>query len=188
PPGGQGRQQHGRERRQHRGSHAADEEEQVPPEEERFLHIVGHPGASRRRGPLGRLTHRSRLFRRIVARGHRAQSPARVDVDRLSMMSRISNTRSMNAGSRCISFGGRSGDGTSISRRIVPGDDEKTYTRSPRYTASSIECVTKKTVACASLHKSTSSACMCSRVVGSRAPNGSPLTDIPGAQMSVLAV
>ena len=37
------------------------------------------------------------------------------------MMSRISNTRSTNAGSRCISFGGRSGGGTAISRRIVPG-------------------------------------------------------------------
>ena len=41
------------------------------------------------------------------------------------MMSRISKTFSMNSGSRCISFGGRSGGGTSISRRIVPGADEK---------------------------------------------------------------
>src|SRR6185295_11000105 len=54
------------------------------------------------------------------------QSPARVDVARLSMRSRISHTRFTKAGSRSISFGGRSGGGTTISRRIVPGAEEKT--------------------------------------------------------------
>ena len=56
-----------------------------------------------------------RVRRHPLSRRRASRSPA------LSMMSRISNTRSTNAGSRCISFGGRSGGGTSISRRIVPG-------------------------------------------------------------------
>ena len=42
------------------------------------------------------------------------------------MMSRISHTRSTNAGSRSISFGGWVGGGTAISRMIVPGADENT--------------------------------------------------------------
>ena len=100
---------------------AAEEEQQVPPEEKRFLQVVRHPGALRRRSRTAGRLRAARPWS-VAMR----QSPARVDVARLSMMSRISNTRSTNAGSRCISFGGRSGGGTSISRRIVPGDDENT--------------------------------------------------------------
>ena len=104
------------------------------------------------------------------------------------MMSRISHTRSTNARSRSISFGGCVGGGTTISLMIVPGDDENTYTRSPRYTASSIECVTKNTVACASFHSSTSSSCICSRVVGSSAPNGSSMRMMRGERINVRAI
>ena len=117
------RQQHRRERRQRGRGGAAEQEQQVPPEEKRFLQVVRHPGALRCR----------RRWRRPSSAGSSAsrpcgsrQSPARVDVARLSMMSRISHTRSTNAGSRCISFGGRVGGGTTISRRIVPGADENT--------------------------------------------------------------
>src|SRR5947209_13177931 len=59
------------------------------------------------------------------------------DVCSSDLMSRISHTRSTNDRSRSISFGGCVGGGTTISLMIVPGDDENTYTRSPRYTASS---------------------------------------------------
>ena len=113
---GDQRQQHRRERREHRGRGAAAEQQQVPAEEERLPHVVRHRRFARRAG--GR---RRRGWQR---RGQ--SSPARVEASSLSMVSRMSKQRSTNSGSRCISLGGRCGAGSAISRRIVPGADEKT--------------------------------------------------------------
>ena len=57
----------------------------------------------------------SRHERSRVGVSHALSRPRGSSVASVSMISRISNTRSMNAGSRCISFGGRSGAGTAIS-------------------------------------------------------------------------
>src|SRR5262249_5879479 len=112
---GDERQQDRRHRRERGGCQATAEEQQVPPEEKCLLQVVRHAGLARR------TFARQRLWDR-----RHDQSPARVEVARVSMMSRISLTRSTKPGSRSMSFGGRSGGGTVIWRMIVPGADEKT--------------------------------------------------------------
>src|SRR5262249_9691724 len=106
------------------GGGAAEEKQQVPSEQEGLFEVVRQP-----RG-LGDFPGALHIPRGIVTSRHRhprpQSSPARFEVASASMMSRISQTRSTNGGCRSISLGGRSGGGTSISRRIVPGDDEKT--------------------------------------------------------------
>ena len=65
---------------------------------------------------------------------------------------------------------------TSVMR---PGRGDITTTRSDRYTASGMEWVTKTTVVPVSAQMRVSSACMCSRVISSRAPNGSSIRSRP---------
>src|SRR6266850_8350454 len=122
----------------------------------------------------------------IVRNAH--QSPARVEGCSRSIMSRSSKTTLRNSGSFCIWAAGRSGGGTATSCRIVPGAEEMTYVRSPRYTASSIECVTKNTVAWRSRQRWTNRSCIRIRVVGSSAPNGSSIRMILGRRISVRAI
>ncbi len=94
----------------------------------------------------------------------------------------------MNSGCRCISLAGKSGGGTSTSRWMVPGFADMMYTRSPRYTASSMEWVMKKTVACASRQRFTSRSCMWRRVDGSSAPKGSSIRMMRGFRINVRAI
>ncbi len=58
--------------------------------------------------------------------------------------------------------------------------------RSPRKTASSIEWVTKKTVAWVVRQSSSKRSCMVIRVIGSSAPNGSSMRMIRGCRIKVL--
>ena len=60
--------------------------------------------------------------------------------------------------------------------------------RSPRKTASSIECVTKNTVACVVRQSSSSRSCMVMRVIGSSAPKGSSMRIIRGCKIKVRAM
>ena len=69
-----------------------------------------------------------------------------------------------------------------------PGRGDITTTRSDRYTASGIEWVTKTTVAAVSAQMRVSSACMCSRVISSRAPNGSSIRSRPAPAASARAM
>src|SRR5882762_11674065 len=159
------REQHVGPRSEHRGDRAPEHREQIPARCESPPEVVADASTRRRHS-----------------------SPARVDGCSFSIMSRRSKTTLRNSGSFCICAAGRSGGGTATSFRIVPGADEITYVRSPRYTASSIECVTKNTVAWRSRHKVTSRSCMRIRVVGSRAPNGSSIRMIRGCRISVRAI
>ena len=63
---------------------------------------------------------------------------------------------------------------------IRPGRGDITTTRSDRYTASGIEWVTNTTVVCVAAQIRSSSACMCSRVISSSAPNGSSISSSGG--------
>ena len=61
-----------------------------------------------------------------------------------------------------------------------PGRGDITTTRSDRYTASGIEWVTNTTLVDVSAQIRSSSDCMCSRVISSRAPNGSSISSSAG--------
>ena len=63
---------------------------------------------------------------------------------------------------------------------IRPGRGDITTTRSERNTASGIECVTNTTAAPVSAQIRTSSDCIRSRVISSRAPNGSSISSSGG--------
>src|SRR5205809_779435 len=138
------REQDVRPRREHGRGGSHKTEQQVPPRHERVFQVLQHAGATKL---VSRHENRRASCRPAVERTPRAQSPARVEGSNRSIMSRRLKTTSRNAGSRCITCAGRSGGGTLTSFSIVPGADEMTNVRSPRYTASSIECVTKNTVA-----------------------------------------
>ena len=69
-----------------------------------------------------------------------------------------------------------------------PGRGDITTTRSDRYTASGIEWVTKTTLVPVSAQIRSSSACMCSRVISSSAPNGSSISSSGGWAASARAM
>ena len=71
---------------------------------------------------------------------------------------------------------------------IRPGRGDITTTRSDRYTASGIEWVTNTTLVSASAQMRSSSACMCSRVISSSAPNGSSMSSSCGPAASARAM
>ena len=71
---------------------------------------------------------------------------------------------------------------------IRPGRGDITTTRSDRYTASGIEWVTNTTLVPVSAQMRSSSACMCSRVISSRAPNGSSISSSGGWAARALAM
>ena len=74
---------------------------------------------------------------------------------------------------------------TSVMR---PGRGDITTTRSDRYTASGIEWVTNTTVVPVAAQMRSSSACMCSRVISSSAPNGSSISSSCGWAASARAI
>src|SRR2546426_33282 len=71
---------------------------------------------------------------------------------------------------------------------IRPGAEVSTTSRSARYTASRIECVTKTIVLCSTRWMRESSSCITSRVCASRAPNGSSLSTMGGVLASARAI
>ena len=71
---------------------------------------------------------------------------------------------------------------------IRPGRGDITTTRFERYTASGIECVTNTTDVPVSAQMRSSSACMCSRVISSSAPNGSSINSSGGWAASARAI
>ena len=76
------------------------------------------------------------------------------------------------------------GRSTATSSRMRPGRGVITRTRSPRNTASGMECVMKSTVFFFSSQMRCSSRFMCSRVMASSAPNGSSMSSIAGSWTS----
>src|SRR3989442_295032 len=71
---------------------------------------------------------------------------------------------------------------------IRPGAEVSTTSRSARYTASRIECVTKTIVLCSTRWMRESSSCITSRVCASRAPNGSSMSTMDGLLASARAI
>src|SRR5437870_2604572 len=71
---------------------------------------------------------------------------------------------------------------------IRPGAEVSTTSRSARYTASRIECVTKTIVLCSTRWMRESSSCITSRVCASRAPNGSSMSTMDGLLASASAI
>src|SRR5947208_3017823 len=71
---------------------------------------------------------------------------------------------------------------------IRPGAEVSTTSRSARYTASRIECVTKTVVLCSTRWMRESSSCITSRVCASRAPNGSSMSTMDGLLASARAI
>ena len=106
-----------------------------------------------------------------------------------SMMSRISTRAAPRTPDRAASPSAASvGGGDHLADDRARRRREHVARDRPDTLASSIECVTKNTVACASRQSSTSSSCMCSRVVGSSAPNGSSIRMMRGDRISVRAI
>ena len=93
-----------------------------------------------------------------------------------------------NSGSSRVSVSRRSPSSTATTSVIRPGRGDITTTRSARNTASGIEWVTNTTLVPASALIRSSSDCMCSRVISSRAPNGSSINSSCGAAASALAI
>ena len=80
------------------------------------------------------------------------------------------------------------GSGTWISSRMRPGRAVITNTRSPRNSASSMSCVTKRTVFAASPHTRRSSSPISDRVWASSAPKGSSISSTSGSFASARAM
>src|SRR5574340_1295049 len=76
------------------------------------------------------------------------------------------------------------GRSISMSSAIFPGRGVNTATRSPRYTASEIPCVTNSTVFCRACQMRCSSTFIWSRVSASSAPNGSSISNSSGSSTS----
>src|SRR3989454_9706466 len=79
------------------------------------------------------------------------------------------------------------GSPTGTSSRSLAGRALKTMTRSPRYTASSMSCVTKKIVFRVRSRMPVSSCCIVSRVWASSEPKGSSISRTSGSKASTRA-
>ena len=75
-----------------------------------------------------------------------------------------------------------------ISAAIRAGRGDMIATRVDRNTASGIEWVMKMTVVAVSRQIFSNSACMCSRVISSRAPKGSSISNSAGPNESARAI
>ncbi len=109
------------QRRQRRAGQAAEEEQQVPPEEERLLQVVREPGAA------AAASRTDRTGSAVDMMFAMRQSPARVRRLRACRWCRGSRRPGRRTPSRAASPSAADrAAARSISRRIVPGDDEKT--------------------------------------------------------------
>src|SRR5205085_10183263 len=135
---------------------------------------------------------------RPVAVGHRrprdehAEQRERACTSHSCTLATSSLTTRVISLSYCVNSGAnRSRSSGSLSVKIClmrPGADVITTTRSARYTASRMECVTNSTVLCSTRWIRLSSSCSTSRVCASSAPNGSSMRMISGLLASARAM